>query len=224
LNKIIVLIIYKILFCFNKNENFENEYIETKQNSENIVSELKEKNKELGMIKDNLQNKLIEQSQAIYKSQNFDKVDESSFNDEITYLLTNLDNTKFPEVDMENKKIVQNQMELNNILVEATKMKNFYKPGDIVNVNSTFNINKDNICYRHNNKSIKPTPEFIKKYPDCMVCSIENNNNLERSNGWEHTKTNISKVCLYDSKAKPNSGIPNLNECKKFCNISNTNN
>lgn len=184
-----------------------------------IMEDLKEKNKELGIIKDTLENKLIEQSQAIYLSQNFNKVDSSSFNDELTYLLVEFADTKFPELDMKDKKIIDTQTELNTVLAEAKEMKNFYKPGDIVNTSSTFGITKDDICYRHNNKPIKPTPEFMKKYPNCMVCAIENDKNLTDTQGWKNTKTNISKVCLYDPNAAPKTGIPDLAQCKKFCNI-----
>lgn len=184
-----------------------------------IMEDLKEKNKELGIIKDTLENKLIEQSQAIYLSQNFNKVDSSSFNDELTYLLVEFADTKFPELDMKDKKIIDTQTELNTVLAEAKEMKNFYKPGDIVNTSSTFGITKDDICYRHNNKPIKPTPEFMKKYPNCMVCAIEDDKNLTDTQGWKNTKTNISKVCLYDPNSTPKSGIPNLAQCKTFCNI-----
>ena len=191
------------------------------------MEELKVKNKELKNIKNTLQDKLMEQSQAIYLSQNFNKVDPSSFNEQLSYLLIDFADTKFPELDMEGKKIINTQSELDNVLSEAAQMKNFYKPGDIVSANSTFNITKDNICYRQNNKPIKPTPDFISKYPSCMVCDVEDeSDNIDLANtpGWQHTKTNISKVCLYNPSAKPNSGIPNLEQCKTFCNISNQHN
>jgi hypothetical protein len=126
---------------------------------------------------------------------------------------------------MRDKKIINNQTELNTVLSEASKMKNFYKPGDIVNTSSTFGITKDDICYRQNNKPIKPTPDFMKKYPNCMVCTIENENenednkNLTDTLGWKNTKTNISKVCLYNPNATSKTGTPNLEQCKTFCNI-----
>jgi hypothetical protein len=245
---VIIFIIYKIIFCWEKKkEGFQNDsmnaidksnlktlvmdldlnaripdknLISSKVNTpQQIMEDLKEKNKELKTIKDTLENKLIEQSQAIFLSQNFNKVDSSSFNDNLTYLLVEFADTKFPELDMEDKKIVNTQTELDTVLAEAKGMKNFYKPGDIVQSSSTFGITKDDICYRHNNKPIKPTPEFMKKYPNCMVCAIEDDKNLTNTQGWKNTKTNISKVCLYDPKATPKTGTPNLAQCKTFCNI-----
>lgn len=240
---VIIFIIYKIIFCFEKKEGFENDImkpidkiigmsldlnakipnpnmnISDINTPQEMMEDLKQKNNELNTIKDTLQNKLIEQSQAIYISQNFNKVDSSSFNDQLAYLLVEFADTKFPELDMEDKKIVNTQTELDAVLSEAKGMKNFYSPGDIVNASSTFGITKDDICYRHNNKPIKPTPEFMKKYPNCMVCAIEDDKNLTNTLGWKNTKTNISKVCLYDPKAISKSGIPNLTECKTFCNI-----
>ena len=221
---VIIFIIYKIIFGFyQKKENYENVSISPSVNttitSKEILYDLTKKNKELNTIKDTLQNKLLEQSQAIYLSQNFNKVDSSSFNDELTYLLVDFANTKFPEFDMKNKKIINNQSELNNVLTEVKNMKNIYIPGDIVSSSSTFDISKDDICYRNNNKPIKPTPEFMEKYPNCMVCAIEDNKNLQDTLGWKHTKTNISKVCLYDPKATDKTGTPNLTQCKTFCNI-----
>jgi hypothetical protein len=190
--------------------------------SKNTLNDLEEKNKELNMIRNTLENKLIEQTQAIYRSQNFNKIDSSSSNDEISYLLSNFANTKFPELNMDGKKIISSESELKNVLADVKRMKNIYVPGDIVTENSTFGISKDDICYRHNNKPIKPTPEFIRKYPNCMVCEVETtkeDKELKDTLGWKHTKTNISKVCLYDPMANDKSGIPNLSQCKTFCNI-----
>jgi predicted RND superfamily exporter protein len=207
---VIIIIIYKFLYCYENNNETE-----TFKNNNN---------KELSQIKKSLQNKLKEQTQAIYISENYNKVESSSLNDELKNLLIDFADTKLPAINMDNKKIINNQIELNSILTEVKGMKNIYKPGDIVNSNSTFNISKDDICYRHNNKAIKPTTDFVSKYPNCMVCAIENdeiNNNLKKTQSWINTKTNISKVCLYDPKAKPNSGIPNLKQCKTFCNINN---
>ena len=191
------------------------------------MNKLKQKNTELSNIKDTLQNKLLEQSQAIYLSQNFNKVEPSSFNDQLSYLLVEFADTRFPELDMDKKNIISTQTELDTVLAEAANMKNMYKPGDIVTANSTFGIGKNEICYRQNNVPIKPTPEFIAKYPNCMVCAVEDEEDdieLTNTSGWQNTKTNISKVCLYDPEAKPNSGIPNLSQCKNFCNIGNNKN
>ena len=219
---VIIFIVYKIIFCFcQKKEKFENigTTPSTVMSSQQTLQYLTEKNNELNTIKNTLENKLLEQSQAIYLSQNFNKVDSSSFNDELSYLLVDFADTKFPEIDMSKKKIINDQSELDIVLSDAKNMKNFYKPGDIVTASSTFGITKDDICYRQNNKPIKPTPEFMKKYPNCMVCSIEDDKNLHDTIGWKNTKTNISKVCLYDPKATIKTGTPNLEQCKNFCNV-----
>jgi hypothetical protein len=225
---VIIFIIYKIIFCLNSpKESFENVSTITtaetpSETPQQIMNNLKQKNTELSDMKNTLQNKLLEQSQAIYLSQNFNKVLPSSYNDQLSYLLIEFADTKFPELNMDKKKIVNTQNELDTILIEAASMKNFYKPGDIVTSDSTFGIGKNEICYRQNNISIKPTPEFIDKYPNCMVCAVENENDnidLKNTSGWANTKTNISKVCLYNPNAKPNSGIPDLTQCKTFCNI-----
>ena len=224
---VIIFIIYKIIFCFGyPKEGFANVPSTTTNTQKpkvkspsDVMKELADKNKELTTIKDTLENKLIEQSQAIFLSQNFNKVDSSSFNDQLSYLLVEFADTKLPELDMGDKKIVNTQTELDTVLAQSKNMKNYYSPGDIVNSSSTFSITKDDICYRHNNKPIKPTPEFMKKYPNCMVCAIEDDKNLTNTQGWKNTKTNISKVCLYDPKATPKTGTPNLAQCKTFCNI-----
>lgn len=191
-----------------------------KLSSEQILSSLIDKNNELTNIKNTIQDKLEKQSQAIYISQNYNKVDSSSFDDELLFLLTDFANTKLPEIDIDNKKLIDTKEELGSILSEASKMKNFYKPGDIVTANSTFEIDKNNICYRHDGKPIKPSQEFISKYPECMVCSIEHGHDVHDSNSWKYTRTNIDKVCLYNPTAEANSGIPNLQQCKQFCGLS----
>lgn len=219
---------------FNSFENFENfqtlpqisvpveqNNLKNIPNSE-ILAELMSKNQELNNIKNTIQDKLEKQSKAIYISQNYDKVDSSSFDDEIIFLLDDFSYTQFPEIDFDNKKIIETEAELNSILSETKNMKNFYQPGDIVNSNSTFGISKNDICYRHNGQPIKPTPEFIQKYPDCMVCSVESEQDVYDTNTWKNTRTNINKVCLYNPTAESNTGIPNLSDCQKFCGVKPT--
>jgi hypothetical protein len=208
------------------NSSEKSEKLEKSKTSQQIMNSLKEKNNELTTMKNTLENKLMKQSQAIYLNQNFNKVDPSSFEDQLTYLLVDFADTKFPEIDMDKKKIISTQSDLDDVLAKAKDMKNFYKPGEIVESDSTFEITKNDICYRQNNKPIKPTPEFMAKYPNCMVCEVEDGDeeNLTNTSGWKHTRTNISKVCLYDPNAKPKSGIPNLEQCKTFCNLNKSKN
>lgn len=191
-----------------------------KMSPNQILTELIDKNKELTNIKNTIQNKLEQQSKAIYISQNYDKVDSSSFNDELMFLLFSFQNTKFPEINLEKKKTIETKSELESVLSEAKNMKNFYKPGDIVSVNSTFDIDKNNICYRNDGNPIKPTVEFLQRYPECMVCSVESEKDVYNTNSWKTTKTNINKVCLFNPDAESNSGLPNLSDCKNFCGIT----
>ena len=191
---VVIFIIYKVIFIYNKTESFDNTIGSKIQSTEQIMLELQSKNDELMNMKNTIQNKLQEQTQAILISQNYDKVDSSSFDDELSFLLVDFANTQLPSIDIQGKKIVQTQSELYDVLGEATRMKNYYKPGDIVTANSTFNIGKNDICYRSNGKSIKLDSNFISQYPNCMVCSVESENNLENSNAWTNTKTNINKV------------------------------
>lgn len=224
----IIFLIYKINYNFNKNDSFDNfnnikktSLENTKKISlEDTILELQKKNNELSTMKDTIQNKLTEQSSAIYISQNYNKIDSNSFNNELSFL-TKFDNIKFPSIYMDDKKIIKTHDELDNILVEAKGMKNYYKPGDLVTANSTFGVSKHDICYRSNGIPIKPTLEFLSQYPDCMVCSVEDEKKLYNTNEWNQTKTNISKVCLYNPSAETNSGIPNLKQCNQFCNIVN---
>jgi hypothetical protein len=66
---------------------------------------------------------------------------------------------------------------------------------------------------------MKLTKEFKEKYPQCMVCNIVSDKDLTDSDTWKNTKTNINEVCLFNPNSKKNSGIPNLNQCKKMCNV-----
>lgn len=205
----------------NKSIDFNNNLgiNENNVSSEKIISQLINKNNELTSIKNTIEEKLKEQARGIYISQNYNKIDSTSFEDELSFLLTDFANTKLPEITIDGKKIVQTQSEFDNVLAEIKEMKNFYKPGDIVTSNSTFGITKNDICYRSNGKPIKADADFISKFPDCMVCSVENTDGLKNTNTWKYTKTNINKVCLFNPTAEENSGIPNLKQCQNFCGI-----
>ena len=228
---VIVFIIYKIIFNFNFYENYSSIYSKNSNlnksttdhfsniSSDNILEKLENQNLELSNIKNTLKTKIKDQIFATYISNNYDKIDPSSLDEELSTILYNFENTVFPQINIEDKNLIDNQIKLNQILSETSKMVNFYKPGDIVNSNSTFGITKNDICYRSNGKPIKNNSEIIQNYPNCMVCSVEDEKNLMDTNSWKHTKTNINKVCLYNSNAEENSGIPNLKQCKQFCNL-----
>jgi ABC-type maltose transport system permease subunit len=218
---VVIFIIYKIILNFNQSESFVNIENEKKLSSEQLLLNLQEKNNELNNFKNTLEEKLNQQALAVYVNQNFNKVDSSSFNDELSFLLADFANTTLPEINMKGKYLIQTQSEFNNVLAEANNMKNIYQPGDLVTTNSTFNLTKDDICYRSNGKPIKANQNFMNKYPNCMVCSVEGEKNLKNTATWNDTRTNINQVCLYNPSAEANSGIPNLEQCQQFCGITN---
>ena len=214
---VVVFTIYKVTLNFKNNyENFDQN---NKLSPEEVVNELKSKNNELLDIKNKLEKTLEHQSRATYITNNFEKIDETSFQNELNAINNDFYNTNFSSIDISKFDVINNINDYNNVVSEIHHFKNFYKPGDIVTSNSTFNINKNDICYRSNGKPINADPNFISNYPDCMVCSVENEQNLYNSNTWKDTKTNISKVCLFNKNTVPNSGIPNEEQCKQFCNI-----
>lgn len=230
---------FKLAYLSNPNENFEsflnvkshqelnqelNQQLNQEQNQQLQMENLIKKNNELNNIKDKLKNVLDEQNKAIFLSQNYDKINSSSFDGKMDFFLTDFSNTNFPLVDIKDKKIIKTESELNNLLTKVSKMKNFYKPGEIVDAYSDFNIGPSDICYR----DLKNKNVLMEQLPNCMVCSVksmsnqpENVNNLINSKSWKNTKTNIDKVCLFNPNAENNSGVANLEQCQKFCNISN---
>lgn len=246
---VIVFIIYKLIYNFIPQENFYSNYFNIENKNDTLVNyehfqinniitsetnklidnksnkstmeSLIQQNKELTQMKNIIQEKLEKQSKAIYISQNYNKVDSSSFDDEMIFLLDDFANTIFPQIDTDNKKIIKTNSDLESVLNQIKQMKNFYQPGDIVKKNSAFDIDKNNICYRHDGIPIKPTTDLLNKYPECMVCSVEPSEDIYNSKAWKTTKTNINKVCLFNPTAQQNSGIPNLSDCQKFCAINN---
>lgn len=155
---------------------------------------------------------------AYYISSNFDKIDDESFKG-TDFLTHRFNSDGYPQIDLKNFKVIENQEQLDNVIGEVKTFKNYYKPGDIVTDKSSFNINSTNICYRADGKPMKLTEEFKEKYPQCMVCSVVDKKDLPDSDTWRETKTNINTVCLFNPESKNNSGIPNLSECKKMCKI-----
>jgi hypothetical protein len=165
-----------------------------------------------------LEDKIKAQARAYYISSNFDKIDEKSFNG-VNFIANKFNSDGYPQMNLKNYKIVKNQKDLNKIIDTVKTFKNNYKPGDIVTDNSSFNIDKDNICYRTDGKPMELTKEFKQKYPQCMVCNTVDKSDLEHSDSWKHTKTNINEVCLFNPESKTDSGILNLAGCKKVCNV-----
>ena len=202
------------LFSYGRQENFADS---TTKDNNKILTELETKNKELTLIKTTLENKLKEQSRATYLSSNFNKVDESSFTDEMDFLDIYFENTDLPQIDLNKYTIVTTQNDLDNKIKQASKFVNLYKAGDIVTENSSFNIDKKKICYPDANGNITIDQDFLKTYPDCMACSI--NDDYKDTKSWTNTRTNIDKVCLFNQTAAENSGITTMTDCKNLCKI-----
>lgn len=161
-------------------------------------------------------------SRAFYINSNYDKINDSSFGNEIELIYDDIEKSNLPTTDIRFHKLISNPNEFNNLINLTSSYKNIYKPGELVISNSAQNIDKNKICYRQNGILLDTDTNFINKYPDCMVCSTvssENQENLEKSKTWINTKTNIENVCLFNLNSRPNSDVPNLGDCKKFCNV-----
>ena len=225
---VVFYIFYIILFfilLFVINFIFTTKYIDMYDNvsssnssqeqvQENILSELNLKSEEINSLK----NKLEQQNRQIYISQNYDKIDSSSFDVQLALIKNDFSKTDFPNVDLSKYTTINSKDEYDLLVNQCSSMKNYYKPGEIVTANSTLNINKNNICYRTDGKPMENINEISKKYSECMVCSVIPDSIVKDSNSWKNTKTNIDKVCLFNSKSQ-DSNIPDLNQCKKFCSL-----
>lgn len=239
----VVYLIYKFIYSVNKNEPFETPILNnpllkanlnnnlgsgsvgsnltnlTSNISSEVIKELKQTKKEFDSAKEKIFKKIKEHDQAVFISNNFNKVNPDSFdqNNEFMNLYFNND---YPKIDLSKFKLINDQSELNNLISQASKFKNIYVPGEIVNSPSSFNIDKNQICYQHKGSILNSDPNFMTSYPECMVCSINSSNNYKNMPSWTNTKTNIKEVCLFNPNPEPNSGIPNLQDCKKFCGIT----
>jgi cell division protein FtsB len=220
----IFYLIYKLIFINDNCENFE-----TMQNpsiaslsaaqlasTKTIINNLSSQNAKLTDINDELTQQISDYEKNKYKIINYNKINEESFDKQVDIIYNYFDNYDLPKTDLSSFNLINNQAELTNLINIASNFKNIYKPGDIVNQKSTFNIGKNEICYRNKDKLLDVDNKFMNTYPNCMVCSIDNNKD---SMGWMNTQTNIDKVCLFNSNPEPNSGIPNFDNCKTMCNI-----
>ncbi len=211
---IVFYLIYK--FIFNR-ESFENTCPEN-VNSDTI-NKLQQQNNELNNFKKTVEKKIDKYDRANSLATNYNKIDPVSYTKEMDFMYNQFENSDFPTTDLSKYKVISNDLELNNLIESVSKFKNFYKPGEIVVSPSSIGIDKNIICYQDKGKLLKTDPEFLAKYPECMVCDTNNNPDLENTIGWKNTKTNISEVCLFNPNPEPNSPIPSLTDCKKFCNI-----
>ena len=138
---------------------------------------------------------------------NYDKINDNDFYN-INFDVSNI----HTELKKDNIQIINN-IEILDLLSKSHKQKNIYKVGETVLNDSTFYINKDDICY----KDIPDTERHL--YEGCVVCSINPTNNYLGTK----TKTNINSVCLYnnednkDNKDNKDNSIPTSTLCKGIC-------
>jgi len=194
---IIFLSLYLISLIYNSNnpENF---------NTISDIDKLKTQTKEL-------ENIINQQNRAIMLGRDYNKVSEFDYN---SFIQTDFDDIQLPSSTLMNKRLITNNSDLANIITQANNFQNLYKVGDIVSKNSSFNISKDDICYKDISKDLKTSSAFKSKYPSCLVCSV--NNNYKNTNSYKNTKTNINKVCLFND-VPPDNSIPNKSECVRLC-------
>ena len=185
----------------------------TSKSSNEQVKNLIIENEQLSNTLTTLEQRLKLQNRLQYISDNYMKINKSSFPDELKLLNLYFASIDLPQIDVSTYNIISTEADFKTLINEAEKFVNMYKPGDIVTSNSTFNVDKNDICYKNIND-----PAYIKSHPDCMVCSV--NSDYLNTPSWNNLKTNINTVCLFDKNTIPNSGIPNASDCKKLCNIN----
>jgi len=209
---ILFYLIYKLIF---QRDNFEN--MGNIQNNSNLatINEPEQKNQ---LLTNMFKYKDLEQDNFI--NSNFEKIDLQSFEKIEDNILNSFTKNNLQEIDLDKYRVILNYSDLTTVLENLSNYKNFYKPGDIVTSPASPIIDKNIICYQDKGKLIKTNPDFIKKYPECMVCSINNDPDVTQSVGWKNTNTNIKEVCLFNPNPDSNSQVATLQDCQKFCNIN----
>jgi hypothetical protein len=198
----------------NANASGESEQILT---VEQQLQESKTQNNALKMAKETLEESMRKQARALFLANNFYRIDDSSFNNEITFINDDFADVRLPENDFNGKTVISTQSEWNNLLTKAAGYKNLYKAGDVVIKPADYNISKDTICYQDYETHLSSDPNFKKKYPECMVCGVFPEKDYKNTKSWKNTKTNIHKVCLFNPNAPPSTSILNYDGCKKLC-------
>jgi hypothetical protein len=186
---------------------------------EQQLQEIKTQNNALKMSKETLEESMKKQARALFLAKNFYRIDDSSFNNEVTFINDNFVDVRLPQSEFNGKRIVSTQQEWNDLLTKASGYKNLYKPGDVVIKPADYNISKDTVCYKDYETHLSNDPNFKKKYPECMVCSVNPDSDYKNTKSWKNTKTNIHKVCLFNPNAPDNSTILNYNGCKNLCSL-----
>jgi hypothetical protein len=208
----IIYLIYKFIYYKNNTHNTTliNEHFNNIQSTNNLIksnvcpeiTSIIGQEQKFNNIKEKINNRIKEHDNALYISTYFDKINPGSIN------VNKYFDSNYPLTDLANKKIITNQIELNQLVNQTNNFKNIYKPGDIVESPSSFDIDKNKICDLDNNK----------QYSNCMVCSVEKSDKPNKPYDWTNskTKTNIKNVCLFSNK--PGPGINSIDDCKKLCN------
>ena len=184
---------------------------------EQQLQEAKTQNNALKMSRETLEESMKKQARALFLSNNFYRIDDSSFNNEISFINNDFVDIRLPASDFNGKTLIKTQQDWNDLLAKANGYKNLYKVGDIVIKPSEYNISKDTICYKDYETHLSNDPNFKKKYPECMVCSVNPDEDYRNTKSWKNTKTNIHKVCLFNPNAPANSTMLNYDGCRKLC-------
>ena len=173
----------------------------------------------LKVTKETLEENMQRQARSLFLANNFYKVDDGSFNNELTFINDDFVDIRLPESDFKGKVLISTPAQWKDLLSKANSYKNLYKPGDVVIKPSNYNISKDTICYKDYETHLANDPNFKKKYPECMVCSVNPDEDYKSTKSWKNTQTNIHKVCLFNPNASNDSTILNYNGCKNLCSI-----
>jgi hypothetical protein len=181
------------------------------------LQEARLQNDALVNTKKELEEAINKQKRAMFLAKNYYKIDDGSFGNQIEFINGNFSDIRLPESDFNNKTLITGMGDWNKMMEKTSQYKNLYSQGDIVLHPADNNISKDNICYKDYSSNLSSDPEFKKKYPECMVCSVNPESDYKNTPSWKNTKTNIHKVCLFNPNAPDDSTVLNYSGCKKLC-------
>ena len=214
----LIFVIYLILNLTNnyENENFEEVNANISLNKDELYKQCTLNNNFILNKNKELEKKNKQQERSIIINNNYNKID-NDFNNDLFYKY--FEDITLPQLNLNNKVLVNSEVDLNKIKSEMRNFKNIYKVGDIINKSSSENISSDDICYKDFDMNIKSNQDLKNKYTNCMACSINSSENYLNDNSWKKTKTNIKDICLYNVNSEDNSLIPNYNKCKQLCGV-----
>ena len=129
---------------------------------EQQLEEAKSQNNALKVSRETLEESMKKQARALFLSNNFYRIDDSSFNNEISFINNDFVDIRLPASDFDGKTLIKTQQDWNDLLAKANGYKNLYKVGDIVIKPSEYNISKDTICYKDYETHLSNDPNFKK--------------------------------------------------------------